>query len=1254
SAFTPGLHAFKNTHHKPVKMSSPNDDDEDEGYQKEPPDLPAPSAVSMRSGRSMGAPIMFQQEKKEKYQKERTDSAAPSAVSMRSGRSMGVNIVFQQEQKERDEHGLSYLSMVPDADSQSQHLRPDSTASNVRVMEHHNDTRGRHLFQEFKETHHRPVKMSSPNEDDDKYERYQNKRSQCPAPSNVSMRSDKSMNATIMFQQADKERYQKERSHAPVPSIVSMRSDKSMNATIMFQQTDKERDKHAMTNTSMGLKADFQDQHVQPEYTSCGVRAMENREQQSCIRGLRLFLEQTHHRPVKMSSPNEDERPAWHIKFVYGAGCCFPGQGLLLNSITSGKHITLWKMSSPDNEEDESLIKEKSLESPDSSTTSRKRKSVDDPFEQGETSKRKKYQKKRSGTLEPSMVSMKSEWSMGMPINFQQEGKEGLIKEKGSELPESSTMSRKKKSVDDPFEQGETFKKKKYQKERAGSPECSILSMKSDRSMGIPIKFQEEEKERDKRGKFSPPEEQMETEHQPISTAYPAGNIRMMEDKEHQSSTGELDPEWTKNFKSILQSKFKTITEGIAMYGMFPFLNEIYTELYITSDCGCGHINEEHEVRCIETEFMRQYETTEESINCNEIFKSLPGDQKLIKTVLTEGIAGIGKTVSVQKFVLDWAEGKANQDFDLIFPLNFRKLNFKKEESLNLLELLHCFFPKIKELKADYHCYKILFIFDGLDESRFSLDFQNNKMLTDLSESASVDVLLTNLIKGNLLPSAFLWITSRPAASSQIPPVYIDRVTEIRGFNNPQKDEYFRKRISDQTLANKIITHLKSSRSLYIMCHMPFFCWITANVLEEMFSEAGTGDVPKTLTQMFTHFLILQIKRGSQKYKGHEIDTRQIADIVLKLAKLAFQQLEKGNPIFYEEDITECGIDVTEVTVYSGVCTQIFIEEDTSHLGKVYSFVHLSVQEHLAAVYAFLSCVNGNLSEQQTPAIFGLSTRATLLNLQIAAVVKASQSKNGHLDLFLRFLMGLSLESNSVLLQDLLTETGRRYLREHAADTYKEIISYIKEKVGKNLDICQSINLFHCLNELNDQSLVQEVQVFLSKTKDNRLSGVRLTAAQWSAVVFLLTNSEEELKEFHLQKYAASEECLRKLSPVVTLSRKAVLCDCNLTKKSGVILAKTLSSKCSCLSELDVSFNILEDSGVKALSAGLKSPHCKLEILRLCKCNITEEGCVALAEALKSNSHLRELDLRNNDLGEHGVKLLSDIKENKKCTLKTL
>ncbi|KAF4070161.1 hypothetical protein AMELA_G00296330, partial [Ameiurus melas] len=416
--------------------------------------------------------------------------------------------------------------------------------------------------------------------------------------------------------------------------------------------------------------------------------------------------------------------------------------------------------------------------------------------------------------------------------------------------------------------------------------------------------------------------------------------------------------------------------------------------------------------------------------------------------------------------------------------------------------------PEIKKLRLiDCEINKVLFIFDGLDECRLPLNFQKNERLCDVTESASVDVLLTNLIKGNLLPSALLWITSRPGAANQIPPECVDQVTEVRGFSDPQKEKYFRKRISDQSLANEIISHMKSSRSLHIMCHIPVFCWISATVLERMLGEAESGEIPKTLTQMFTHFLIFQIKLKDQKYHQKcDPGPQQTRETILALGKLAFQQLEKGNLIFYEEDLRECGIDVRDVSLYSGVCTQIFREEFGLHLGKVFSFVHLSVQEFLAALYAFISF--RNVTEHQTTDLSDLFTKSDMSDFLRSAVDKALQSENGHLDLFLRFLLGLSLESNQTLLRDLLPQTGS------SSHSKQETVEYIKEKIRKNPSTEKSINLFHCLNELNDRSLEQEVQHYLNRRGDWCLSGERLSPAQWSALVFVLQNSEEDLDEF--------------------------------------------------------------------------------------------------------------------------------------------
>ncbi|XP_049328934.1 NLR family CARD domain-containing protein 3-like [Astyanax mexicanus] len=589
----------------------------------------------------------------------------------------------------------------------------------------------------------------------------------------------------------------------------------------------------------------------------------------------------------------------------------------------------------------------------------------------------------------------------------------------------------------------------------------------------------------------------------------------------------ELAPSCHRKLKSTLKEKFQKINEGISDPGTSTLLNEIYTDLYITEG-GSGEVNNEHEVRQIEAA-SRRPATQETPIKCNDLFK----DQS-IRTVLTKGVAGIGKTVSVQKFILDWTEGKANQDVLFIFPLPFRELNLIKTEKLSLVDLLYQFFKETKELKpGDYHHYKVMFIFDGLDECRLPLDFQNNKRVSDVTQSASVDVLLTNLIQGNLLPSALLWITTRPAAANQIPPDCIDQVTEVRGFSDPQKEEYFRKRIRDQSLAERIITHMKSSRSLYIMCHIPVFCWISATVLERMLGEAEGGEIPKTLTQMFTHFLIFQIKHRSQKYqRKSDVDLDQTREIILALGKLAFQQLEKGNLIFYEEDLRKCSIDVREVSVYSGVCTQIFRQEFGLHLGKVFSFVHLSVQEFLAALYEFLSFISNN--RNVLPAFLDFLKKVTMSDFLKRAVNKALQSENGHLDLFLRFLLGLSLESNQTLLRGLLIQT------ENISHSKEEVVEYIKQKIRENPSPEKTISLFHCLNELNDHSLVQEVQKYLNRGGSSDLSGVTLSPDQWSAVAFVMLNSEEDLDEFDLSKFQRSEECFLRLLPVVKVSRKVV------------------------------------------------------------------------------------------------------------------
>ncbi|XP_056624055.1 protein NLRC3-like isoform X2 [Triplophysa dalaica] len=680
--------------------------------------------------------------------------------------------------------------------------------------------------------------------------------------------------------------------------------------------------------------------------------------------------------------------------------------------------------------------------------------------------------------------------------------------------------------------------------------------------------------------------------------------------------------------KSIMKNKYESLFEGIKAQENQTLLKKIYTQLYIIEGESEG-VNEEHEVLHMEKKPRRTQDLQDSPIYCNDIFKAQSHQRDKIKSVLTKGIAGIGKTVSVHKFILDWAEGTANQDVDFMFLLPFRELNLIREHRYSLHKLLLDFHPELQDVDSKvYEECKVVFIFDGLDESRMTMMFSDSEKVSDVTDTSSVAVLMSNLMKGDLLPAAIIWITSRPAAANQIPSKYITRVTEIQGFNDAQKEEYFRKRNSDEHQASRIMSHIRRARSLHIMCHIPVFCWISSTVLQKILTQDHSEEIPKTLSEMYIHFLLIQMKMKNEKYDP-ERDPEINREVIVKLAEVAFKQLMKGNVMFYEEDLRECGIDITDASLYSGICTEIFKEESVIHQRKIYSFIHLSLQEFLAAFYWFHCCTCSSLT--------ALGDFQPLYNLLKGAVAKALESETGHLDLFLRFLLGISLESNQRLLQDLLTHTV------DTSQTIKKTTRYIKGKIQNlNISDCistgRSINLFLCLSEVNDQTLYREIEEFVRSDKHSK----KLSATHCSAIAYMLQMSEEVMDEFDLKKYNTTQEGRRRLTPAVNNCTRALLADCNLTVESCKIISSALQSSDSPLRELDVSNNDLQDSGVKLISDALKNTNCQLQILRLSGCMVTDEGCCYLASALSSNpSHLRELDLSYNHPQHSTLQLLA-------------
>ncbi|XP_027141440.1 NACHT, LRR and PYD domains-containing protein 3 isoform X3 [Larimichthys crocea] len=684
-------------------------------------------------------------------------------------------------------------------------------------------------------------------------------------------------------------------------------------------------------------------------------------------------------------------------------------------------------------------------------------------------------------------------------------------------------------------------------------------------------------------------------------------------------------------------------------------LDKIYTELHIIQG-ESERVNEEHEIWEI-ADKSRSQTAEGTKINCNDIFSTpencMSSEQdrrevRAIRTVMTKGIAGIGKTVSVKKFILDWADGTANKDLDFIFVMPFRELNLVKGEQFSLETLVRDFHPELKNITIAriFANHKVLFIFDGLDESQLELNFKTTKRLTDATKESLVDTLVTNLIREHLLPSALIWITSRPGAVQRIPRQYVQQWTEVRGFNDPQKIQYFRKRVEDKAVAERIITNITMSRSLYIMCHIPIFCWIAAKVLVYLLGKMDTQDdnikIPTTLTEMYTHFLSIQMQIATDKYdmqNESDIATEEIfrsnVEFILKLGRMAFEHLNEGKIIFTISDLNKYGIDINKAGVHCGLCTQIFKEEKVFNTRKLYCFVHLTVQEYFAALFVYHSFASKKIdspslknflligSEEHLKSILDADpVDLPLDELMEIAIANSTLRKTGELDMFLRFLIGMSLQSTQELLQGLIQQT-----EEHSAVVEEIRASLIEIDLG-DCSPERCLNLIHCLIELKDSSLHGTVQQYVNP---NDGPETQLSPVQCSALADSILMSNTPLEEFDLKKYRPSAKGVFRLLPAIRNSRKAIISGVYL----DVWLCETISSALrmpnSVLTELHLTNSEFYEKGTKILIDGLINAQCQLEALSLSGRGYPDELCKDLESAIKSiTSNLRELELSGN------------------------
>lgn len=559
-----------------------------------------------------------------------------------------------------------------------------------------------------------------------------------------------------------------------------------------------------------------------------------------------------------------------------------------------------------------------------------------------------------------------------------------------------------------------------------------------------------------------------------------------------------LSEEFKKELKRSLQRKYQFVRQGATKQGKLPLLTDIYTDQDIT--------------------ISADEETSDEQIKCTDIFKAKTDME--IRTVLTKGIAGTGKTVSVQKFILDWAEGKSNQDVDFVFPILFRDLKNKKKNT-SLFELLKEFFPQIHNtfLKSKY---KTVIILDGLNEYRSPLDFESDAFC-NIEQEASVNVLLVNLLKGNLLDGALLWVTSRPAEADQLPPETVHVVTELKGFNDKQKEEFFRKAHKGHAgKAEEVISymHMDESHSLRVLCDIPDFCRILSIALKD------TKVTFKNCTGLLAHFLYEHIRQQQEGEAGMG------GKMILNLGKLAWELLQKKEKNdFGVKDLKALGIDTQEHAVFSGVCTEINQSESDAidSDDRRFCFFDRSFQEFLAAVYVFLSFACHKKNPVQETTGMKRMAKPTLFDVHKSALSRAIKNNEGQFDNFVKYLLGLSEESNQKFVQkfiDCIPKSQGTPLK------WEQDIKKTVSHISKTLEGIKSEwrpKLLEFLRELNGSSLSTKIKECIHRNDSGPVN---------QDMIILMQTDERIQEEFEMRAFKKADTDVTKLIPVVKMSKR--------------------------------------------------------------------------------------------------------------------
>nr|XP_057917755.1 NLR family CARD domain-containing protein 3 isoform X2 [Doryrhamphus excisus] len=626
-------------------------------------------------------------------------------------------------------------------------------------------------------------------------------------------------------------------------------------------------------------------------------------------------------------------------------------------------------------------------------------------------------------------------------------------------------------------------------------------------------------------------------------------------------------------------------------------------------------------------------------LGLNRLMETLTRGSLPPRVSLTIGVGGIGKTTRVQCFIRQWIQGTVCPDVSFVLPFTFSQLNVL--EKLSVERLVKMVFPHLSDpsLILSSSC-RTLLIFDGLDDFRCTLNFSHAAPCDDIKKEVPIEDLVTNIIRGNLLPGVALWVTSRPRVASLIPGGLVDRVTEVPGFSPKDVHVFLNHHIPEMDFAHKIWAHLHSHKNLMVFCYTPSFCCIVADTMKYLLQSGEEEQLPKTCTELYAHFCGMRAESGEPRGREPVKETLYGSNRKLlgNLGRLAFNGVLKYNYTFSEQDLRACGIDL--VLPPNSLAAGLLIRDET-FLCTTYHFTHLTLQEFLAAMFYCMSSKR---------AIFDLFSESTMswpkigfLNHFKSAIQRSQQAADGHLDVFARFLSGLLCPLTVKPLAGLLEMQHTDLLRTVEDDlrlgsltgkltqAHCVVLGYLLQV---SPECSEQTNLKASLNYATVKCLLPQLLY---------CNHLRLESNHFKDDVMELLGSLLSAKDCHIQKISladndVSSKGVRALSRALMVNRTLTSLNLRNNKigaKGTKILAEALKMNQVLLS-VNLQNNAIEEEGAWALAEVLEC-NCKLASLNIRKNGIGANGAKRIADALKANRTLTKFILCSNQLGDTGT-----------------